>query len=105
MSEKLSSAFDLVREMAASSGKYTADEMNEIAKSCASADAELFEDFGRFDEAIKMVELALVSGDEDRLVSSLINLRLASMAISTDWNNLTDSISQLFEKRAIRKAT
>jgi hypothetical protein len=104
MGQKISLAYDLVRQLSVSSGKYAADEIDDIAKSCASADIELLEDYEKFVEAVEMVRLALASEDEDELVSSMINLRMASMAISTDWNNLTDALSGLFERRAIRKA-
>jgi hypothetical protein len=101
---KISAAYDLILRVAGPSGKFTTEDMADLAKNCASADSEMLDDGKRFSEAIKLVEQALSSESEDQLVSALIHLRLASMAMSTNWDNLTDAISALFERRAIRAA-
>lgn len=99
---KISRAYRILHMIAERGSAYSSAEMGELESCSTNADQGLSESLQAFERALHIAEDELRSGTDDGLVAALIRLRIHAMDASTELSNLVDSISLLFQRRAVR---
>ena len=98
----ISRAYQLILALAEKSNKYSESELSDLQNEVKGASNELRGDLQNFLDKLEKTEQTIKGDIEDEIVSELIDLRMSVMGLATDFDNLTDAISKLFEKHAIR---
>ncbi|PTS74835.1 hypothetical protein DBR33_01175 [Stenotrophomonas sp. HMWF022] len=103
MSLNVSRAYQIVLQFAEKCPRYTEQEVGDLENEAKEANSDLETDIRGFVDALSRTEKALESKDDDSVVAAIIDLRIALMRLGNCLGNLTDAISGLFEKQAIRR--
>ena len=97
----VSVAYELIQKISERAGIQPDQNLSNLASWAKKGRQGLDESFKLFQSSLDRVAAGLAARDGEEIAGAFVNLRVAAMGISTEFDNLVDVISVLFEKGVI----
>jgi hypothetical protein len=94
--------YSVIAHLARQSGRYPEQELTELETAVRCANSDLSDDMEQLESSIRRLEQTAEGEGGDELVEALVHVRIHVMGLATAFDNMTNDLSILFERRAIR---